>query len=330
MGELKVSNYTAPREDPLLHPGKRPDSSYVMDGNNNVFLIRDMDRGLTHAFIETPEGHVSVNDFLKRNNAAALEKRIPVVGFGTNPCPGQLEYKFKPINNLIVPVIKGSIRGFDTVYKFISVPGYAYAQLIPAEDVSVEAWITLLDQEQYERLNWSERVLINKPDYRVGIFPHFETEYSGKLKALAYVGNTKFLLSPECKGQTETPISIAEIPAKGRKNPALTQEEMLNHGLEIFYLEDFLRGYLIKNDDGKVDYSGSLGRRLAAYLNKHFKLHDDGAFECDRCATLLSHINELAESCHNKQLAMSEIPEIKRTLLADPNQSPFLFGDVFR
>ncbi len=325
MKVLKVSDYVAPRKDPLIHPGKRPPTSYIMDGNNNIFLMRDIDKGARQAYIETIEGQVSVNDFLKRHQVPLLEERIPVIGYGTNPCPGQLEYKFRPINNLIVPVIKGNIRGWDTVYKFIFNAGYAYAQLIPAKEVSVDAWITLLDQAQYEQMNLTEGGLKKDPDYRVGILPNFQIERSGELETLVYVGSTKIFLSPGCRDQKNTPISVAEIPAEGRRTPALTQEEMLNHGLDIFHLNDFLQAY--KED--LETFPGSPGKKLAYFLNKHYNLHDGGAFQCNRCAELLAHIYELTESQHCKEVAVSKMPEIKRTLLTNPNRSPFRFGDVY-
>lgn len=325
MKALKVSNYVAPRKDPLIHPGKRPPTSYIMDGNNNIFLMRDIDKGARQAYIETLEGQVSVNDFLKRHQVDSLEERIPVMGYGTNPCPGQLEYKFRPISNLVVPVIKGSIKGWDTVYKFISNAGYAYAQLIPSKDVTVEAWITLLDQVQYERMNWTEGVLNKDPDYHVGVLPNFQIEHSGQFETMVYIGDTKIFLSPECSDQRNTPISIAEIAAEGRRTPALFQEEVLNHGLDIFHLHNFLQAY----KDALELFTGSPGKKLAYYLNEHFNLHNGGEFQCNRCAKLLVHIFELAESQHCQEVAVSERLEIKRTLLINPNRSPFRFGNVW-
>ena len=325
MKVLKVSDYVSPRQDPLIHPGKRPPTSYLMDGNNNIFPMMDIIKGARQAYLETPAGQVRVNDFLQSHHVASLEDRIPVIAYGTNPCPGQLEYKLRPIGNLSVPVIKGSIKGWDTVYKFISDPWYAYAQLIPAENVTIDAWITLLDQEQYERMNLTEGVLNIRPDYRVGIAQNFQIEHSGELEALVYVANKEILLSPGCKCHENTVISIAEILAKERKTPVLTQVEMLNHGLDIFHLHEFLQTY----KDDFESFPGSPGRKLAYLLNKHFNLHNRGAFQCNRCAELLARISVLAESYHCQEVAVSEMAEIKRKLILNPNRSPFLFGDVW-
>ncbi len=326
MQPLKVSDYVAPRKDPLVHPGKRPPTSYVMNGDGKIFLMKDLDKGAKRATIETIDGQVKINDFLKHHQVASLEERIPVIAYGTNACPGQLEYKFRPISNLIVPVLKGQIEGWDTYYKFIFSAGYAYAQLIPAQHVTVEAWVTLLDQIQYERMNLTEGVLENDPDYRVGILRSFQIDRSDKVEALVYVGNTRILISPECKGQKDTPISIEEIPAEGRETPALFQEEILNHGLDIFDLHEFMRSY--KKDEMEL-FPGSPGKKFAYFLNKHFNLHGGGAFQCDRCGPLLAHIHKITESHHCTEVAVSEIPEIKKTLLSDRNKSPFRFGDVW-
>ncbi len=326
MVALKVSDYVAPREDPLIHPGKRPPTSYLMDGTNNIFLMNHVENGIQHTYIETGDGHVSVNDFLRRHQVATLEERIPLIAYGTNPCPAQLRYKFGPIDNMIVPVIKGSIKGWDTVYKFIFRGGYAYAQLIPAEPVTVEAWVTLLDQVQYERMNLTEGVLGKEPHYRVGILQGFQIHGSREVESLAYIGNKKILLSPECKGQKHIPISIEEIPAEGRATPSLFQEEMLNHGLDIFGLHEFLKSY----QDELESVPGSPGKKFAYFLNKHFILHNGGSYQCNRCGPLVSHIDKITESSHCTELAVSEIPEIRETLLSERNRIPFRFGDVWR
>lgn len=324
MGNLGLCDFVAPRSNPLIHPGKRPPSSYIVGVDNTIFLMKDIVNGIKQAYLETSEGQLSVNDFLENHHVARLEERIPLIAYGTNPCPGQLVYKFRPIDNQIVPVIKGCIKGWDIVYKFISNPGYAYAHLIPSKDVTVEAWITLLDQEQYERMNWTEGVLKKSPDYQVGIFPDLLMEGSIQLQALVYIGNSRPFVSPQCGNHKNTPVAIAEIPAEGRKMPALCQEDMLNHGLDVLKLHDFLRSY----KDDLQQFPGSSGKKLAFFLNKHFNLHNGGEFQCNRCAELLARISELAESQQCQEVAVSEISAISRAFLTRPNRSPFRFGDV--
>ena len=321
-----LSDFIAPRQDPLSHPGRRPPDSYLFDGKETVFLLEGIEKGIEHISFVSSEGMLNVNLFLKEQGVARLEQRIPVVAYGTNPCPGQLAFKFRSLDSRIVPVIKGTLKGWDTVYKFLCSPGYAYAQLVPAKDVEVEAWVTLLDQQQFEHMNRTEGVFSFPKQYEVGLVSNFQPEYGKMFSALFYVGNTKVFLSPRCMGHENTTVSIAEIPAKGRVTPSLTQEEILNHCIREFALEDFLLECL-KQDDRYAPTS--LGIRLARFLNQHFVAHGGEGDTCDRCHEVLTHIHDLSERQHCHSLSIAELPEVRTTLLTDPNISPLTLGDVW-
>ena len=319
-------DFTAPRHDPLAHPGRRPPDSYLFDGKENVFLLDKIEKGIEHIAFVTSEGMLNVNQFLKEQGVATLEQRIPVLAYGTNPCPGQLAFKFRSFETRIVPVIKGTLNGWDTIYKFLCSPGYAYAQLIPAKDVEAEAWVTLLDQQQFEHMNRTEGTFSLPKHYEVGMLENFKPDNGEMFSALFYVGNTKVFLSPRCDGYENTAISIAEIPAKGRITPSLTQEEILNHCIRVFELEDFL---LECFEQEERHSSASLGRRLAGFLNRHFLAHGGEGNTCNRCQGVLTHVHDLAEHQYCHSLSIAESPEVQSTLLTDPNKSPLTFGDVW-
>ncbi|MDR4502025.1 MAG: hypothetical protein MRJ96_11290 [Nitrospirales bacterium] len=267
-----------------------------------------------------------MNQFLRKRGVALLEQRIPVLAYGTNPCPGQLAFKFRSIESRVVPVLKGRLKGWDTVYKFLSRSGYAYAQLIPADDVEVEVWVTLLDQIQFEHMNTTEGIFSIPKQYEVGIVSNVQSEHGKIFSALFYAGNTRIFLSPGCDGQKDTPVSILEIPAKGRVTPSLTQEEILNHCVRVFELEGVLKA-CFPQDDTRMPRLPGL--RLAEFLNRHFLAHGGEGATCRSCDAMLSRIFQLTESLHCHALSVSQLPGIQRTLLEDPNKSPMTFGDVW-
>ncbi len=265
-----------------------------------------------------------LNAYLQHHQVAVLEERIPVVAYGTNPCPGQLLHKFSSQCSSIVPVLKGSITNWDTVYKFIFAAGYAFTQLIPSAQTTVEAWLTLLDQDQYALMNKSEGVLHSQPDYHVGIISDFLLENAYPVDALIYVGNSKIFLSPQVHNQHHTPVAVAEISAQKRHLPALSQKEILEHCYHVFGLA----GHLGEYEDSLSPFPGTAVEKLAWYLNKNFGLRESGLAPDVHYAEILALIKGLTETEHCHKIAVSEIPEIAKTLLADPSKSPLCFGDT--
>ncbi len=156
------------------------------------------------------------------------------------------------------------------------------AQLVPVSGTTIDAWVTLLNQAQFERVNLTEGLIGDAPTYRLGSIAGFLADSIGEWELLFYVGNTKMFSSPSYQGVTDTPISIAEIPAEGRKYPTLYQEQLLNHAIEVFDLSNYLAQF---KDEFEVGL-GSLGRQLALFLNRHFNSHGDGSYRCSICTTV--------------------------------------------
>lgn len=317
---MHVDDFVAPREEPLVHPGKRPPFSYLLDYDGSIYPISFSSNNLSSAFITIGSKHISVNDYLRNHHVATLSERIPVLAYGTNPCPGQLAFKFRDLPNLVVPVLKGHILGWDTVYKFLFKAGYAYAQLIPSEGTVVEGWLTLLDRTQYTSMNESEGIFAFKQHYRVGIFSDFYIDASGSTagNCLSYLANTKVFLSPELLGRRNIPVAIAEIPATRRKYPALTQNEILEHCTKVFELSKHIPN--MKNL--MSSFSGSLGIKLAKYLNKNYKLKNSSKPFDRSYRKVVETIYTLAENNHCYEFSVSDIPEVSGRILDDPSSPP--------
>lgn len=321
---LKLDSFISPRIDPLVHPGKRPQCSYLLGNQKDLYEIYQLSEGLLSSRINLGSSKVILNDYLKTNNSTLLEDRIPVIAYGTNPCPGQLEYKFKSLANLIVPVIKGKIKGWDTVYKFIFKGGYAYAQLIPSKNTSIEAWITLLDQVQFELMNKSECISSENSVYKVGIFQDFYFD-DLNIRSLFYVANKKILVSPKIGNFVNTPVSILEIPAENRRFPALNQLDVLNHCIKIFDLEEIFERY--KNSF--LTFSGSYGEQLARFLCHNYNLEQSGKTYDSAYIPILNEIQDISEKMHCKETPVSKERELQKTILENPNNAPFKTGDVW-
>lgn len=317
---MHVDDFIAPRENPLVHPGKRPPFSYLLDNDGSIYPISFSNPNLSSALITTRSKSISANDYLRSRHVADLSERIPVLAYGTNPCPAQLAFKFRDLPSLVIPVLKGHILGWDTVYKFLFEAGYAYAQLIPSEETVVEGWLTLLDKTQYIAMNESEGISAPQQHYRVGIFSDFHMDALGSTASncLFYLANTKVFLSPELFGRRNTPVAIAEIPATRRKYPALTQNEILEHCTEVFELNKHIPNmkYLLKS------FSGSLGIKLAKYLNKNYKLKNSSKPFDKNYGKIVDAIYTLAEDNHCYEFSVSDIPEVSGRILDDPNSPP--------
>jgi len=321
---LKLDSFISPRIDPLVHPGKRPRCSYILGNQKDLYEICQLNEGLLSSRINYGGSKVILNDYLKKNNSTLLEDRIPVIAYGTNPCPGQLEYKFKSLANSIVPVIKGNIKGWDTVYKFIFRGGYAYAQLIPSKNTSIEAWITLLDQVQFELMNKSEGISSENSVYKVGIFQDFY--FDGlNIRSLFYAANKKILVSPKIGNYVNTPVSILEIPAENRRFPALNQIDILNHSIKIFHLEEIFERY--KNSF--LPFTGSYGEQLARFLCHNYNLEQSGEKCNSAYIPIVNKIQDISEKMHCKEIPVSQVLELKKTILENPNKTPFKTGDVW-
>ncbi len=209
-----VSDFPAPREAPLSYPGKRPNHSFVTDGK--LVLPVDFEGDSVHsARIYTHDGVRLLDDYLKSNGVAPIGERFPVMGYGSNACPGQLRSKFG--DDKIIPVIQANITGWDAVYNFMSKFGYAFAELMPQSPTGLDVTITLLDEKQIPVMNSTE------PNYHLSVFPKLTLQSGETIDALGYAGNSAIFVSSTHK----SPVALKEIPAYNRQVPELFQRELL-------------------------------------------------------------------------------------------------------
>ena len=136
-----IEKYPAPREDAFKYPGQRPSTGFVLsDRLVWPIIYNDEDKGSIgstvngRVLLDSDNQYLTINKFLESRCAAPLEERFPVIGYGSNPVPGQLLSKFG--TDAIVPVVLGKIQNSDIVYNLISNMGYVFAEMIFNENTS--------------------------------------------------------------------------------------------------------------------------------------------------------------------------------------------------
>ncbi len=153
---------------------------------------------------------------------AAIRGRVPVLASGSNAAPLQLARKYAAAADAEIPVTRARLRHFDSVYNaHIAAYGSVPATLFPSSDTVLTTFVTWLDAEQLEIMHATEQPGVNYHYTRlVGL--EVEVDGIGALgEAYAYVSVAGCLI--HCEG----PVSLAEVPAQGRRYPARTQAEML-------------------------------------------------------------------------------------------------------
>lgn len=213
-----AQDFLAPREHPLLYPGHRPDHSFV----------------LADGMVWPMASHRAFQDFLGTKKVAPLEERYAVVGYGSNPGPGQLLSKFGA--DAIVPVVFGIMPNTKIIYNLISNHGYAFAEILFSEAYEeCKVGVTFLDEKQLEVMIETEG-----NNYQLALSPYsvnleFGESVPGGLQGTCYLfAGLKKIWVPQ---QYTQPVPLAEFSSKSAQNPPLNQEQTLALVLQEFELE---------------------------------------------------------------------------------------------
>ena len=266
-----ASNYVAPRNKPLKYPGPRPERGFILsNGLIHPILYDAQEMGASRstyagrAITDSDGNYQRINDFLESRKVAPLGERYAVLGFGSNPVPGQLVSKFG--DYAVVPTIFGGMADSDVVYNLISGQGYAFAELaLNQPGVKGNVAITFLDEEQLKIMNESEE------NYDLALLSKTLTLESGEDircgdtgSVLFYAGRRKIWV-PE---GFDSPVAIAELPSEGRTAKALDQTGTLDLVIADF---DLSNRYGIGGAQNLADYiraGTSDSSNLLSYLRE--------------------------------------------------------------
>jgi hypothetical protein len=234
------------------YPYERPSSSYLFIKGGEAIpykTLKDEPMSIESFLRLRDEKVISVPEFLTLRGFADA-KRVPVIGYGSNPAVTQLAMKFGDgptypafHGNPTIPVVKAKIKDFDVVYMGIIGPyGAVPATLIPSPGTEVVIWLTYLTADQLVQMHYSEHLgefydygrleqvsILLENGHRLKEEPYI---YLDRLGALYWNGH---------------PISLAKIEAKGRHNEALLERELLDRLRERFAPSLTLDAFVLEN-----------------------------------------------------------------------------------
>ncbi len=172
-----------------------------------------------HSFLLTDRGYEAVTD---ADPLPDLGDRWPVLAVGSNQSPDRLADKLAGLCDSPLPVIRARVVDFDVTYSaHFSRYGAIPATLQQSPGTTVSVFVAWLLSHQLARLHETEAIGINYDFGRLdGIAVHM-----GGLDApdhlFAYVSRRGSLTDGGA------PVSLASIPAHGRRWPAKDQMGML-------------------------------------------------------------------------------------------------------
>jgi hypothetical protein len=149
----------------FTYPFAREPGSYLFVNGVPYPYVKITNRLLDDSIIRLPDAsEMSVRALL---SAFGLEAQIdrsltPVIGYGSDPSPAQLQRKFSKSGfhgPAVIPVMKGRVRDYDIVWSpfFVSY-GAMPSTITPSPGTDVEIWVTWLEKDAVRRMNQSEGV----------------------------------------------------------------------------------------------------------------------------------------------------------------------------
>jgi hypothetical protein len=220
----------APRDHPLEYPGAIPDASFLYRGDSFHPLAdaREECAGLRLGewqVVWNDGTREQLDDCLTRLSEAPTRDRTPVLAYGSNAAPAQLERKYGGDHDLI-PVARATLSGLDVVFAGkVASYGAVPATVVPSPSATVDVAVTFLDDQQLQVLDRTERTyerrrvtdgdaaLVLRSGERLGAFEVYVSEHGpllidGSARRLAAVRATGSEL-PEA-GEPEVLAAVVE------------------------------------------------------------------------------------------------------------------------
>lgn len=151
--------------------------------------------------------------------ATATRGRLPILASGSNRAPERIAAKFPTLGQGdAIPVTRCRLRGFDAVYSaHIARYGAIAASLQASPGTVVDLAVTWLSEAQLPAMHASEARGVNYDFARLSGLRVDLADGTVLDEAHAYIGRRG------CLALDGAAIALAEIPAQGRRFPALDQ-----------------------------------------------------------------------------------------------------------
>jgi hypothetical protein len=212
-----------------MYPYRRPKNSYLLIGDERCLIYPlESDPNIFEAPFEYRGKNKKLDNILSERKVIESGERVPVIGYGSMPNPNILIKKFREFRknsnievSYVLPVIKGSIKGYDTVYaayfsKFESIP----AHIVNSDETEIEAWLTLLDENQLVAMHESEG--LPNGSYQLGLIDFiFENGYA--IQSYVYIGSKRSYIDI---GKNE-PVALASKRYKGINNKLVAERDFI-------------------------------------------------------------------------------------------------------
>ena len=215
----------------FTYPYERPEESYLYV-NSGVYPYHKVTNNLLgDSTVRLPDNNVITVE--KLLTILGLEEKSggklsPVVGYGSNPAPVQLERKFtakKFQGDVVVPVMKGQLKDFDVAWTPVFVSyGSMPSTITPSPGTTVDVWITWLDEDAITAMDGTEHANpAERPLYVKTTLKDAEYAFDGPEPAQMEVYVSCFG-ALTINGKT---LAVKSVPARGRKfEPANSPEAL--------------------------------------------------------------------------------------------------------
>ncbi len=210
-----------------------------------------------------------------------ITNRIPVLAFGSNKAPTQLQRKFGHLPNSIIPVEAVTLHDFDVVFAaHVTSYGSIPAMLQHCPNVEVKIAITWLDEAQLEVMHQTELSAANYAYAKLENIKLIRSNNNAKTEAFAYVGKRgHLLLSPK----NTNGIAISDIHAKNRTWEEKTTAEILSilhQQNDAGFSEDDFIFNLIKDHDFRSLLTDAISEN-ECHFNYPYDIVYDGVLNID-------------------------------------------------
>ena len=225
----------------FTYPYERLETSYLYVNAGVYPYVTITENLLRDSTVRLPDDSVvTVKKLLKKLGLQEKAKMTlsPVVGYGSNPAPAQLERKFRAKSlegNVVIPVMRGSLKDFDIAWTPVFVSyGAMPSTITRSPGTEVDVWITWLDEEAVKEMDATERAdPARRPLYVRSRLEGAEYQFDGPQPEAIELYVSCF--GPlTINGKT---YAVDAVPAKGRKFVPVSSPEALNTVLPILEWE---------------------------------------------------------------------------------------------
>lgn len=200
---------------------------------------------------------------MEKFNADQTKGRIPVLAFGSNKAPAQLQRKFGA-EDVLIPVEKVYLKDFDVVFSaHITSYGAIPAMLQHCPDVTVEIALTWLNEAQLEVMHKSELYAANYSYAQLNDISLTREDQSIMTSAFGYIGERGHYSSSR---DDQRATAIKDVYAHNRQWPEKTTADMISHLFQLFGHQGTEEDFILECIKD-IGYRRNLTKKISEYEN---------------------------------------------------------------